>query len=83
MISIKKTKTSRSEKQQNTLFSARRSVYAKKDIKKGQKISSNDLINLRPKIGVCSSHFFNIVGKKLNKSKKENDPIFMRDISDE
>lgn len=83
MFSIKKTKTTRSERHQNTLFSARRSVYAKKDIKKGQKISSNDLINLRPKIGVCSSHFFNVIGKKLNKSKKKNDPIFYKDISDE
>ncbi len=83
MLSIKKTKTTKSEKNQNNLFSARRSVYAKKEIKKGHTISSNDLINLRPKIGVCSSRFFNLVGKKLNKSKKKNDPIFIRDIADE
>ena len=83
MLSIKKTKTTKSEKNQNTLFSARRSVYAKKEIKKGQKISSKDLINLRPKIGICSSHFFNLIGKKINKSIKKNDPIFLRDISDE
>ena len=83
MLSIKKTKTTKSEKNQNTLSSARRSVYAKKELKKGQKISSKDIMNLRPKIGICSSHFLNLIGKKINKSKKKNDPIFFRDISDE
>ena len=82
MLSIKKKKKLRRVKKPKQPFSARRSVYAKKEIKKGHTISSNDLINLRPKIGVCSSRFFNLVGKKLNKSKK-NDPIFIRDISDE
>ena len=32
MLSIKKTKTTKSEKNQNTLSSARRSVYAKKEL---------------------------------------------------
>ena len=72
-----------------------RAVYSDEEIEGGRRVygglmknlmknfSSNDLINLRPKIGVCSSRFFNLVGKKLNKSKKKNDPIFIRDISDE
>ena len=83
MLKTKKTKTTNSEKNQNNLFFARRSIYAKNEIRKGQKISLNDVINLRPKIGICSSFFFNLVGKKLKKTIKKNDPIFSRDISNE
>ena len=59
----------------------RRSLFANKKIEKRKKIQKNDLVSLRPKIGLCSSNFFKIIGKKINKNMKKNDPIYLKDIS--
>lgn len=54
----------------------RRSIYAKKDIKKGEKLTSNNIISLRPRIGICSSNYFKILKKITNRNIKSNTPIF-------
>ena len=61
---------SSSEKKQNNLYSFRRSLYLKKDIKKGEKISLKKLTSLRPLEGICASNFFKIIGKKVNQNIK-------------
>lgn len=58
----------------------RRSLFAKRDILKGSIIQKKDLNSLRPKIGLCSSNFFKIIGKKIKKNKKKDDPIYLKDI---
>ncbi len=62
-------------------FSQRRSIFSKKDIKKGEKFREDNIISLRPKIGICSSHFFKILNKSAKKSIKANKPIYEKDIS--
>ena len=53
----------------------RRSIFAKKDIKKGEKFSNKNIISLRPKIGICASKFLTIINKKAKKNIKKNHPI--------
>ena len=58
----------------------RRSIFAKIDIKKGTKLTKEHIITKRPKIGVGSEFFFKLLGKKIKKSKKKFDPIFLNDF---
>ncbi len=53
----------------------RRSLYAKKDIYKGEKFSPKNIITLRPKLGICSSKYFQLIGKKAKKNIKKDTPI--------
>ena len=53
----------------------RRSVYAIKDIKIGDKFSRSNIANFRPKIGLGSEHFPRLIGKKSKKNFKKNSPI--------
>ncbi len=65
--SFKKT-ISKSEKRQNNLYSFRRSLYLSRDIKKGEKLNSFNLISLRPQEGICASKYFLFKGKKISKN---------------
>ena len=58
----------------------RRSIFAKTKIKKNEKITKNNIDTLRPKIGICASKYFDIIGKKLINEKKQGDPIFDSDV---
>ena len=58
----------------------RRSIFAKKDLKKEQIISEETIHTLRPNIGICASNYFLLLGKKINKKIKKNHPIFFKDI---
>ena len=40
----------------------------------------NNIVALRPKIGIESNKFFKIVGKRAKKNIKINAPIFMKDL---
>ena len=62
-----------------TLF-FRRSIFTKRDLKKGTIINENNISVLRPKIGIGAEEFFNIIGKKLNKNIKKNSPVFFTDL---
>ena len=53
----------------------RRSLYAKKDINKGEKFTTKNIITLRPKLGICSSKYFQLIGKKAKKNIKKDTPI--------
>ena len=56
-----------SEIKNGHIKSFRRGVFFKKDMKKGSVIKKDDLITLRPNIGIDSRDFFKIINKKLNK----------------
>ena len=45
--------------------SFRRAVYFKKNMTKGQIVTKNDLISLRPNQGIDAREFHNLIGKKL------------------
>ncbi len=65
-----------SVKKNGSLINLKRSIYAVKDIKKGEKITTSNVDTLRPKIGLCSSNFFKILGRKSKKNIKSGSPIF-------
>ena len=54
----------------NQIF--RRSIYAIKDIKKGEKFSDKNISTFRPNIGLSASYYPKIIGKKSPKSIKVN-----------
>lgn len=56
-------------------FFLRRSIYSTKDIKKGEKITKDNINSLRPNIGICASQYFKILGKKTKKNIKADEPI--------
>lgn len=58
----------------------RRSIFSKIDIKKNEKISTNNIISLRPSIGIKSENFFKIIGKKAKRNILKNNPIFFNDL---
>ena len=53
----------------------RRSIFATKDIKKGELFTENNIKCLRPKIGVSPKHFEVILGKKSPITIKLGEPI--------
>ena len=73
-LDIKKNLTN-SEKNQNNLFSFRRSVYAKKDINKNEKLSDKNIICLRPFLNNSSVKFFKLIKQKSKKNYKKGDLI--------
>ena len=58
----------------------RRSIFVKKDIKKNEKLSTENIETYRPKIGICASKYFEIIGKKVNKNLKQGKPIFNKNL---
>ena len=58
----------------------RRSIYAKKNLKKNEKLSSNNIETLRPFIGICASKYFEVLKKKININVKSGQPIFQNMI---
>jgi pseudaminic acid synthase len=77
MINNKKFTRSVNE-MKNVIF--RRSVYAVKNLKKGEKIESNKIENLRPALGLTPSFFNKIIGKKTKKKIKIGSPINIEDL---
>ena len=62
-----------SEKQ--TVIIQRRSFYAKRTIKKNQKLTKNNIELLRPAIGVKPYYEDIIIGRKVKKTIKKGEPI--------
>ena len=56
----------------------RRSIYTSKNIKKGEKFSYKNIKTLRPKLGICSSYYFNLIGKKSKKNIKKKIPLLKK-----
>ena len=62
------------------MIKLRRSIYASNDIKKNEKFSSKNLETYRPKLGLCASKYFKIIGKKSRKNIKKGSPIFKDNV---
>ena len=63
----------KNNEKQNEFF--KRSLYTNKDVKKGELISEKNIVSLRPRIGINSSEFFNVLNRKFKKSLKAYTPI--------
>tara|TARA_B100001029_G_scaffold179164_1_gene187754 strand:+ start:943 stop:1989 length:1047 start_codon:yes stop_codon:yes gene_type:complete len=61
-------------------FKNKRSLFAKKNINRNERIDSKNIISLRPKIGIGSQYYFKILGKAVNKNIKKDNPIFFKDL---
>ena len=66
-------KITKSEKK--NFYIAKRSIFAKRNIRKGEKFNTNNLICLRPAIGKNSSLWFKYLGKKAKKKYSSGKPI--------
>lgn len=55
--------------------SFRRGLYPKRDIPCGTIILENDIVALRPNVGLDASEYFNIIGKKLKVDVKMFQPL--------
>lgn len=58
----------------------RRSLYALKDIKKNEKLNWNNIISLRPVIGISSQFYDKVINKTSKVEIKKNQPIKLRMI---
>ncbi len=72
--SIGKGEIQLKDSEKGSLF-FRRSLYALKDIRKGEKFTNQNIISLRPKIGISTSEYFKVLGKKTKKKLRKFDPI--------
>ena len=54
----------------------RRSLFAAKNICKNETFSRKNIQSLRPKIGICSSKYFQILNKKAKVDIEKNSPIY-------
>lgn len=77
---IFKAKNYSNKTSENINKNLRRSIFAKKDIRKNEKFSKENIETLRPKIGICASKYFEVIGKKTNKIIYKGDPVFKKDI---
>ena len=60
----------------NSIKFARRSIFAKKNIKKGELFSEKNLIALRPGTGTSISKWDKFIGKKSKKNYDKEEMIF-------
>ncbi|MEO0280043.1 MAG: N-acetylneuraminate synthase family protein [candidate division WOR-3 bacterium] len=61
---------------------ARRSIYLKRNKRKGEIIEKNDIVALRPIKGITPDRVFEVLGKKLKRDKKKFEPLFEEDLED-
>ena len=73
-LSIGKIKYGPSESEKKSLI-FRRSLYVVKDIKKGETFSDLNIKSIRPSLGLKTSNFDKIIGKKANKFIKKGTPL--------
>lgn len=68
------------EEESETVFVQRRCLYAKRDLKKGQVITADDIDVLRPALGIPPKFRDVIIGRTINKDIPARDPIFWKDL---
>lgn len=59
-----------------TVIVQRRALYAKRTIRKGQKLTKHDIIELRPALGILPKYKSVVVGKKVATTISAGEPIY-------
>ena len=59
---------------------ARRSVVAKRNLKKNSIIREKDLITLRPNVGIPANFWKKVIGRKIKRNLKANNSIRWKDL---
>ena len=81
LVSIHKSLLAKKTDNNEFNIKHRRSLFANLDIKKGERLTENNIVSLRPRIGICSSNYFKILDKTLKKNVKKGEPIFKNFIN--
>lgn len=68
------------EEESETVIVQRRSLYARNDISEGKTITKDDIIELRPALGILPKYKNLVIGKKAAKGIEKYQPIFWDDI---
>jgi len=68
------------EEEEETVIVQRRSIYSKRDIPKGKVIEKDDLIELRPALGIAPKFKTNIIGRVATIDIKSDSPIQWNNI---
>lgn len=63
------------ESEKDFIMFGRRSLAVKKDVEKGERLSFENIISIRPGTGISPSEIDNIIGKKANKKIDKNSII--------
>ena len=69
-----------SESETKNIAIARKSIHINKNLSKGDIITEEDIISLRPGDGISPMEWENIIGKKLNTDKNEFDKLLFSDL---
>lgn len=60
----------------------RKGLYARQDLKKGDRLTVDNMISLRPQRGICASRIDYVVGKRLKTNIKRLEPIMRSMVCD-
>ena len=66
--------------EKETVIIQRRSLHAAQDLKMGEELTKDKIIELRPAIGILPKDKINIIGKKIKKDIKTYQAIKWEDI---
>lgn len=69
------------EEEAETVIVQRRSLYAKNAIRQGEAIKREDIIELRPALGILPKHKPLIIGKKAGRNIEAGEPLKQEDIN--
>lgn len=64
-----------SDEEKKNIFFIRKSIFARKNIKKNEKFTCKNLITLRPNCGMSANKFFVLLGKKSKKNYIQGEVI--------
>ncbi|MDD5290981.1 MAG: N-acetylneuraminate synthase family protein [Patescibacteria group bacterium] len=70
------------EEEAETVIVQRRSLYANSKIAKGEEITLNNIIELRPALGILPKFKLAIVGRKARRNIEAGEPLSWEDIED-
>jgi N-acetylneuraminate synthase/N,N'-diacetyllegionaminate synthase len=70
----------KSEIEANHIEEFRRGAFLNKDLKEGDIIKKEDLVYLRPEMGISAKEYQNIIGKKINQNLNKFDALDSRDF---
>ncbi len=75
------TKPKNNKQINGNMIKLRRSIFASKNIKIDETFEVSNIETYRPKIGLCASNYFKIIGKKSKRNIKKGFPIFKEFVS--
>lgn len=58
----------------------RRSLYVVKDVKQGEKLTSENVKSIRPGFGLAPKHYEEIIGKTASQDLKKGTPLHLKFI---